>query len=677
MRTPLLCVGAMAMVAAIAVTPVQKVVQMLQDMHARGQQEKQDEEVRFSEFSQWCDDTRVDKNRAIAESKQQIEQLTADKQKAESDANQLGKEVGALQAKIASWEAAAKAGTEVRNKERSDYATTHTDYSESIDALQRAIVVLKRQSHDRNQSSLLQESLRAVVRAKKVAFAAKQQIKAFLAQADPDEDFLSRRAPEANAYEFQSGGVVEMLEKLLDKFVEEKRDLEKEEMNAQHSFEMIKQDLTDNVENATAEAADRSALKSKREQAAANAQGDIVVTTKVLDEDTKYLNDMNAECRQKGTDFESRQKLRTEELEAISQAIEILSSDTVSGHAEKYLPTLLQKRAAASFLQLRASGRNPVGQVSPVQDRVADFLAQRAGKSNSRMLAMLAAQVQNDPFDKVKKMIWNLIVRLQEEANQETEHKGWCDAELSANKVTREHKSEEVESLQASAEELEAEIAKLTQETADLSQQVSDIERSVQEATAQRNTDKEKNAQTVADAKEAQTAVARALTVLREFYAKAETATAFAQQTPQDDAPATFDAPYTGLQNVKGGVVGMLEVIQSDFARLEAETSAAEDQAVREFKEFTNDAGVDRATKNATIDHKTQQKQHRLSALQSTKKDLNSSQEELDAASAYYEKLKPSCVDAGVSYEERVARREEEIQSLKEALEILSGDQVA
>jgi len=63
--------------------------------------------------------------------------------------------------------------------------------------------------------------------------------------------------------------------------------------------------------------------------------------------------------------------------------------------------------------------------------------------------------------------------------------------------------------------------------------------------------------------------------------------------------------------------------------------------------------------------------------LNDTEKDLSSTQTELDAAMQYYEKLKPSCVDSGLSYQERVGRREEEIQSLKEALRILEGEDIA
>merc|ERR1719198_993659 len=121
----------------------------------------------------------------------------------------------------------------------------------------------------------------------------------------------------------------------------------------------------------------------------------------------------------------------------------------------------------------------------------------------------------------------------------------------------------------------------------------------------------------------------------------------------------------------------MIEVIQSDFARLEADTMAAEADAQKEYDELMTDSAVDKAQKNSDMQHKTSQKQNQEQALQERKSDLEGTQKELDAAMEYYGKLKPSCVDAGVSYEERVARRKEEIESLQEALRILNGEDIA
>merc|ERR1719473_2209979 len=110
----------------------------------------------------------------------------------------------------------------------------------------------------------------------------------------------------------------------------------------------------------------------------------------------------------------------------------------------------------------------------------------------------------------------------------------------------------------------------------------------------------------------------------------------------------------------------MLEVIQSDFTRLESETKEEENSAQKAFDEFMSDAATNKAQNEADVDHKTNKKTSEETTLSAKKGDLEGTQEELDSALAYYEKLKPSCVDAGVSYEDRVTRREEEIQSLKE-----------
>merc|ERR1711879_1015613 len=117
----------------------------------------------------------------------------------------------------------------------------------------------------------------------------------------------------------------------------------------------------------------------------------------------------------------------------------------------------------------------------------------------------------------------------------------------------------------------------------------------------------------IKDSQEAQTALAQALVVLKEFYAKAGEATALLQQQPE--APEIFDSPYTGMQSENGGVVGMLEVIESDFARLESETAAAEATAQKEYDAFMTDSKVDKESKTTDIEHKTATKQDQEQAL--------------------------------------------------------------
>jgi len=655
------CAFALAALVAVSdaseITPVQKVIEMMNGMMEKGKKEKHDEQVQFAAFKQFCDDTCAEKKQNIADAADSIEMLKADIQQYATDAKELGKKVAGLRRDVACWEGDIKATTKVREIDKADYDTTHADYSESLDALERAIAVLKKQDHDRTQAALTQVSQQSRIPDK-----ARATIEAFLAE---DDDGLGVSAPEANAYESRSGGVIAMLEKLLDEFIAERTSLEKEEMNSKQAYDMLMQDLKAQLKTDNTDIEVSTETKAKKLEAQAKAEGDMGDTADSMNEDTKYLNDLSATCAEKSTAFESRQQLRAEELEAIEKAIEIVSSGAVSGSADKHLPALVQKQT--SFAQLRSVLSND-------QQKVVLYLQMRAKELNSRVLDMLATRAESDPFAKVKKMIKDLIVKLLEEANEEATHKGWCDTELGTNEHTRKEKTEAVETLQAEIEELTASIAKGTEDITLLTQQIADLATAVSEATKLREAEKEKNADTISDAQEAQTAVAQALTVLKEFYAKAAKATALVQQEPP---PVFSDEPYQGMGAESGGIVGMLEVIESDFARLQANTKANEATAEKEYTDFMNDSEVDKTKKTSDVTHKEAKKQDEEHLLETKKVDLEGTSKELNAAMRYFDKLKPSCVDSGVSYADRVARREAEIDSLKEALKILNGEDLA
>merc|ERR1719424_832352 len=136
----------LAPAAATAVTPVQKVIQLMNGMLEKGKLEKHEEQVQFAAFKQFCDDTTTEKSRAIAEANEMIEVLKADISKYTADAAQLGREIAGHEEDIAVWTGDSKAATKVREIEKADYDATHKDYSESVDALGRAIAVLKKQT---------------------------------------------------------------------------------------------------------------------------------------------------------------------------------------------------------------------------------------------------------------------------------------------------------------------------------------------------------------------------------------------------------------------------------------------------------------------------------------------------------------------------------------------------
>jgi len=683
--------GSSAAEVQAQVTPVQKVIQMLNDMMAKGKAEKEDEQVRFATFTQFCKSTTTEKNQAIETTSAEIDDLTADIASYGEEIMTKEKEIAQHDDDIGAWTKEKEEAAYAREKEHADFVVEHQDYTESIDSVERAIESIEAGNKD---VSLVQQKsvLSSVVSLPKVPAAAKKVIMSFL-QGDHNRleaDLLEVSAPQGKVFESQSSGILDMVKGMGEKMEDKREEVEKEEMNKKHAFDMIAQDLTDQIESNEQARSKKAAIKAQAAEAKAQAEGDLAAAKNLLAEDQKFLSDLTQDCEQTTRDFEKRQGVRQGEIEAINKAIEIMSSSDI-GSGTQHLPSLVQ--SAPTLVQLRSNS------ASVSQKSVAEFLSTRATKLHSKLLSFVAVRAGDDPFKKVTKMIKDMIQKLMQEATEEAEHKGFCDTELTTNKQTRDSKTEESDELTAESEKLTADIQQLAAEIATLGEEIAALDAMMAKATAIREAEKEKNKATIEDAKGAQAATQQAIAVLKEFYDKAavqgaamaqekETPsssinyderalqildkTSLLQKSSATQKPEMEEGGYTGMGN--GGVMGMLEVIESDFARLLAETTADEEENAADYEKLSNDTAEDKAVKETDSKSKTGEKTRKESALASAQKDLASTKEELKAAMDYYEKLKPSCVDAGISYEERVAKRKEEIESLQEALKILSAD---
>merc|ERR1740120_601403 len=414
--------------AVSAATPLSKVVELLDDMIAKADAEMKAESVRFSAFDQWCgDQTRV-KNNEIAAATEKIAMLAAKIEKAEGAIRRLTDRIEELEEDVGRWHKDTKSATDVRNREANDYA-------ESLDALDGALAVLKKRANKIPQAELAQALLQ-VNKIRMVPDESRRALSAFLQMSQPNVEempskYLERDASQdAYGYEFQSGGVVDILEKLKDEFSTKKYELDHEELSAQHAFEDIAQLLNDNIENGNHEIQKKTERRAQIQQEKADLEEEKAQTEADRAEDQKYLDETKGLCAQKSQDFDSRQKLRAQELDALGEAIEIMQGDDVSGSAKKHLPSLMAvgDGRGAALAQLRSGAENHL------QARVSAMLAEHAKRYNSRVLALASQQVAANPFVKVKKMIKDLISTLMQEATEETEHKGWCDTELTVNK---------------------------------------------------------------------------------------------------------------------------------------------------------------------------------------------------------------------------------------------------
>merc|ERR1719330_318994 len=311
------------------------------------------------------------------------------------------------------------------------------------------------------------------------------------------------------------------------------------------------------------------------------------------------------------------------------------------------------------------------------QQRAVSVLQQAGSRLNSETLTVIAMHVACDPFTKVKKLIQQLIERLLAEATAEATKKGFCDTELGKAEKDRDYRYEDIKSLSVNLASLEAKEDELEAEIAQLKEDLEALEKALKEAEEIRTKEKKENLQTIKDASSGLKSVTEAIALLSAFYKQAAKAS-FVQASPvdEDTQGPGFEGSYKGKQEASTGIIGMLEVIKSDFDRTVRHTTEAEAKAHADFVEFDRESKTDISGKETKKKLDEEDLATTLTTIEQKMTDLQTAQDLLDSALKVIESLKPTCIDTGMSYEERVAKREEEIKALKKALCILDPEEV-
>merc|ERR550532_3690872 len=251
-------------------------------------------------------------------------------------------------------------------------------------------------------------------------------------------------------------------------------------------------------------------------------------------------------------------------------------------------------RGPASFLQLRGSNRH-ASQAQEVRAKVLQLLSDAASNLASPVLSVAALKVKTskDHFAKVRVIIKDIIDKLEDQAKNEATTKSFCDTEMAAAVKKRDEKKEELENLGATMSSKEAEKSVLKKEIAALSAAIAENEKALKEATELRQLEKADNVKTMGEAKVGKDAVEFALKTLKDFYDKGalvQKRTSYVPpdsdrsgKTVEDLAPEGFDSSeYKGRQDNSKGIVGLLEVILSDFDRTGNTVDANERMSAQE-----------------------------------------------------------------------------------------------
>merc|ERR1719182_109203 len=261
-----------------------------------------------------------------------------------------------------------------------------------------------------------------------------------------------------------------------------------------------------------------------------------------------------------------------------------------------------------------------------------------------------------------------MIAKLLKEAQEEATQKAFCDEEMGKSKASEAEKTATIDKLQSRIDGASATIAELTEAVKTLEAEIAEIDSAQASATKIRTEENAKNTAAIADFSQSAEAVVKAMGVLKSFYE----GSALIQVSSKTARPS-----FGGAKSDTGSsIISVLEVAESDFTRLLAETETAEDAAADAYEKSTKENEVSRATKEADAKAKESEMKSLTVQLGHSKEDHASTSAELDAVLGYIDKLRPQCEEKAMSYEEKKAAREAEIAGLKEALEILEGNSV-
>lgn len=649
--------GSFARVAS----PVAKVMELLGDMQAKITAEGEEEKKLFHEYQEWCEDEARKLGFSLKEEKGELTELSATIEEEAATKTTLSAKVSQLAEAISTSENELKEATALRKKEAEDFAAEGKELSEVIALVGKAIRVLE--EHVGKGASMVQlkdassltQALGAIVQASMFSSSDAQRIVALESSLEDDAELA---APEAEAYEGHSSGIIETLEGMLEKAKAQLAKIQTEESTALHNFEILKQSLEDEISQAKSDMKKAKSGLAESAESKATAQGELEETTKELSADKKSKADLQAECMEKAKDYEATSNSREEELKALAEAKKAIAEST--GAAEKATYGFSQ-----TFLQLGQVTKKRSPDPTRVPFAVVRRLREMAQRQSSAALSQLASRLSTavslstmqgaDPFEKVRGLISDLLARLEKEAADDATQKGFCDKEMSETNEKQAKKDTELEKLSTKIDQMAARSEKLKGQVTTLQKDLADIATSQSEMDELR---KEEHASFVTKKKELEDGlegVKLALKVLRDFYGK-----------------SSKDHDASGSAN---GLIAMIEVCESDFSKGLSETITTEDGAQTSYEDQSKDNQVDKAAKSEAVKFKTKEAAGLDKALTELKTDRRGVQDEADAILEYFDKLKGKCVATPTSYEERKKAREDELASLKEALSILEGEE--
>jgi len=650
--------------------PVSKVITLLKDMMKQLEKEAAEDEEVYDKMACWCETNDKEKTQAIKDAEARISDLTTKIEELTAGSARLGQEIANLEKEVAANQASLDQATAIRQKQLAAFNGEEKDLLQSVKALDAAIVVLSKhhsagalvqvpRTHLLGVAATVQHEMRRHGSLLEGVLTPSER-RALGAFVQAPEEYFDASPTFKQSYAPQSGEIFGILKQMKETFEADLTAAQREELAAQKAYEELKAAKEAEISAGQAQVDTKTQELASTDQKLARSKQDVEDTRASLSADEQFLMMLKEKCQMTDKEWEERQKTRQAEMEAVSKALAILSTDDAHDlFTRTFNPASLLQKVTTTRSDRRASAA-----------KVLSVVAQRL---HNPRLAGLAVKVRLDAFERVKKAIDDMVAQLLKEKEDEIKHRDFCTDELNTNQLQTERKEREKEDFLAKIADTESTIDALGKAIDGLKAEIAEMQVQLKRAGEDREKQNKEFQTTVADQRETQKLLQAAVGVLAEVYGKGGKGAALAQkQEPAGPPPpAGFEAYKKSAAS--GGVMGLLQQIISDAKAMEAEAIRAEEDSQKAYEDFVKDTNASVEAKNKDIVNKSQAKAKAEMVLVQAKQGKESVMLELQQLSNYNAELHSSCDFVMKNFELRQTARDEEIEALKQAKAILSG----
>jgi len=265
-------------------------------------------------------------------------------------------------------------------------------------------------------------------------------------------------------------------------------------------------------------------------------------------------------------------------------------------------------------------------------------------------------------------LITDMIAKLEVEAKADATEKAYCDEQMSKTEAKKSELEGVISKLTSKIDLAAAKSAELKEEVKTLQGELAALAKQQAESDAIRAEEKAAYDKAKAELELGITGVQKAISVLKDYYgAGASDFDAFMQQPAKPKL-------HSKASGAGGSIIDILEVVESDFTKNLAAEETQEGDAIAVYEKTTQDNKLATTMKSQDVKYKTQEFKGLDKSIAELSSERDTTNTELDAVLEYFAKIKDRCIAKPETYEDRKARREAEIQGLKEALEILENE---